>query len=229
MTTLSDNQRHFVRAVYALVLQLVVQLGRENPAALRSPSTVGRFVVAHATAALGGLYAADLLTAVVHIVLDHVVTPGGRIDPESLPVDSLLRKSAELFQQHHHTPTGIWGRSTTELLDQTAVFWPLPAAFTLCNLPGATPAPWITWQLVLALSAAASQVLHREAHYSNHHPDETSARMTLNRLLQDRGLALSADTHRLHHTDGFHRNFGMVNGWSNPLVNEVYRRVVRRA
>jgi hypothetical protein len=185
-------------------------------------------VLPHVVAVLGGLYAADLLSAVTHIVLDHVVSPGGWVEPESLSVDSLLRKSAQLFQEHHRSPTGIWQRPILELLDQTAVFWPLPTTFALWNLSGDTPSHHITWQLVLALSGASCQIIHREAHYSNHHPDEGSVRMQVNRLLQGLGLTLTPECHRVHHTDGYHRNFGIVNGWSNTLVNEVYRLVVRR-
>lgn len=166
-----------------------------------------------------------MFTAMVHIVLDHVITPGGWIEPQSLPVHSILRTSAILFQQHHQDPSTLWKKGTTwDLVGQTTHFWPLPALLGVYNTMRDTPSHYITGQVTFALSALLCQLLHREAHYSNHHPTEQSVRMTVNRLLQRLHLTLPPESHRKHHDVGdFSRNFGIVNGWSHPVVNTVYR------
>ena len=139
------NNVCFFGTIVVLILQLVGQLSRERKAReiAGDRSIALRYILPHLSGIVGGMYVADMFTAMVHIVLDHVITPGGWIEPQSLPVHSILRTSAILFQQHHQDPSTLWKQGTTwDLVGHSSGhFPPCWGCITRCAIHHPTTSP----------------------------------------------------------------------------------------
>lgn len=143
-----------------------------------------------------GWYVADLISALVHLTIDKLY--GTRC--QHWPV---LGKTIVEFHEHHENPKlmltrGFWASSRDTILFSllgvglACLFW-----------------PWF-WGTV-AVGTGLCQAIHKAAHRER-------VPFWL-RWLRQCDLLLRPQLHDVHHNGVFDRNFGIVNGWSNPLVN----------
>ena len=147
-----------------------------------------------------GLWMADLFTGLVHMYLDTFTA-------FHVPVIGPIAAS---FQEHHKSPTDIISKPTLKLLAQTSAFFPLPVLWCLL-LPVGTHG----CGTVFCATSWLSQIAHQYAHVPASDVPYFMA------VLQRYGLVLNRCTHSPHHTGTFDRNYGMVNGWSNPALNTI--------
>lgn len=145
-----------------------------------------------------GWLVADLITALVHLTLDKLW--GTRCQHWPF-VGRIIRE----FHEHHDSPElmptrGFWASST-----ETVAASLLAVGLAFLGLP------WL-WGTVF-LGTALCQEVHKYAH-RRQRPGWITG-------LQAGGLLLRPQTHAGHHDGHFNRNFGILNGWSNPLLNPV--------
>ena len=149
------------------------------------------------------LFSADVLTGLVHIVLDKH-KPNGYLP--------LLDHIARRFQDHHQTPQRIVLRSSRELLEQTAMFVPLPLSRWCYIQIGESPNYIVTlFVFILSITSFCGQITHRWSH--------APKRPVWVSWLQNHRFILDPATHHRHHQD-YDRDFCTLNGWGNVVVNQ---------
>lgn len=156
------------------------------------------FALAQAAA---GWYVADLFSALFHLSVDRM--------PHRLARLPVLRTLHTDFQGHHLRPgkmlhNGFWENSWHTFLGGLlvlVVFWPWP---------------WF------AVPCALGTILCQEAHRYSHKPGRGRL-ARLARLLQRLRFTITPQTHGAHHdpSRNFARDYGILNGWSNPLLNRT--------
>lgn len=107
-----------------------------------------------------------------------------------------------MFQDHHETNT-------------MAGFDWQPS---LLGLPAMGFGLWLGSSFLTA--AGAFGILSQVPHYYAHRRSESPRVHGLVRLLQRTGLILDPQHHAEHHRD-FDRNFCILSGWCNPLLNSL--------
>lgn len=186
-------------------------------------------------ALLFGWYLADASSGVVHMYMDYRPCPPGRGLAEiyfytgSRTSDDYLqlRRAAMSrigpiqrlvydFKNHHPRPDALGRRSFVDLIWSTVVFGALPLSIGL-NVVG------IFWSLPLWFVAAAVVMLIGGAlaqyfHSSLHRPDIPLVIW----VMRGSGLLMTPAAHDLHHAT-LRRDFATNCGWSNPLLNPVFR------
>lgn len=184
--------------------------------------------------ACAGLYLADMVSGIVHLCLDYEV--GGNDDlrrhaefsiddvKEFEKVNPLFleakKRDQYLWNFHvHHDATYPAADSNWELFMQMVV----PAApWYLLSIAlavlGILPPTFTRFWLIGVGVAMFTQFTHFAAHARNRG-------LIKNRLvckLQDWHLLLNPETHKSHHIH-FDRDFCILNGWANPVVNRIRR------
>jgi len=158
-------------------------------------------------------YCADLLSGLAHMFIDFAVSDR----------KNYIHKELFLSRVHHHelkrparlNYASLWFSPALYCFVLLAL---LPASVNLV-LPPMVTVDWIVpfWLSILWFSSVA-QVAHAFAHGKARHP---VSKKTIG-LLQRGKLIVSPRTHAIHHRE-IDRNFSVLNGWSIPLLNFVFK------
>ena len=147
---------------------------------------------------VAGWFVADLITALVHLTLDKL--HGTRCQRWPLVGQMIVE-----FREHHAEPLLMPRRGFWESSKETVVASLLGIGFACLG--------WPCFWLTVALGTGLCQEVHKYAH-----------RLQIPGWvywLQRCRLLMRPEQHAGHHNGVFDRNFGILNGWSNPLVNYV--------
>lgn len=188
-------------------------------------------------AALAGIFLADLLSGIIHVALDYVPFPanagiervyfyvGPRDTKEYLDFKAsvfsgrpLIDRLSFSFKIHHAKPKAMNRKTYAEHALET-IFPAYPIALLAFVLPpSAALGAVVTAFLVMNI-----QFIHACIH------DTPKSRFwkAVIRQLQRVHLVYSFGTHMVHHRDG-EKNFCLVTGWANPLLNPVCAWLFRR-
>ena len=191
-------------------------------------------------AMLVGWYLADFMSGLIHMYMDYIpCTPGvgladlyfyegsresehyitlrdtvwGRINP--------FEKIAYDFKNHHPRPDALGRRDLVFLVQATVVFASLPfsLALNLACIRWRPPGWLVLGVIVFLIGATLSQYFHGSLHR-----ERNPAIVTVLRRL---GVLMTPAAHAVHHAT-LTRDFSVVNGWSNPLLNIVFRLLLWR-
>lgn len=191
-------------------------------------------------AALAAWYVADLISGLTHMYMDYrPCTPGiGLADmfhyPGSresddyaalrrrvLPKISPFERLVYDFKNHHPRPDALGRRPFLVQIGSTIVFAALPASILLNLLAFAVPLPG--WLIAFAVVLIIGGTLAQYFHGTLHRPDNP----WIVRAMRKVGLLMTPEAHALHHAT-LRRDFATNTGWSNPVVNRLFRASVRR-
>lgn len=194
-----------------------------------------------------GGFLTDLISGLFHFSFDYIWPPH---TPIMGPI------SVE-FQQHHEEPTLDPSAFVSNLTRGAYAAFPIAIiTWAAGNASEANSASFLMSAILMATSLwmLGFHQIHSYAHMGSHlSPDEfnrTVARINqlsskrqqkrefaklfdsvgvprFIRLLQRSGLFLRPEVHWRHHI-AFESDFSSVNGWSDPLMNLVYRRLAVR-
>lgn len=114
-----------------------------------------------------------------------------------------IRAQVEMFQEHHVSNT------------MTGYDWQPMAA----GIPGMILGLWLSSPFLLALGGFG--ILAQVPHYYAHRRSGSYRIHRVVRWLQIHGLILSPEAHAAHHRGLFDRNFCILSGWCNPLLNRL--------
>ena len=191
-------------------------------------------------AALGAWYVADLLSGLTHMYMDYrPCTPGIGLDrlfhyagsresAEYLVMrDSIMPRISPLerlvydFKNHHPRPDALGRRPFLVQIGSTIMFVSLPVSILLNLLcfTIAIPGWLVAGAVVLAIGGTMAQYFHGTLH----RPDNPWIVHAMRRL----GLLMTPEAHALHH-ETLRRDFATNTGWSNPLVNAIFRVATNR-
>lgn len=191
-------------------------------------------------AALAGWYVADLLSGVTHLYMDYrPCTPGigldrlfhysgsresaeylamrNRVMPQISPFERLVYD----FKNHHPRPDALGRRPFLVQIGSTILFVSLPASILLsiaCML-FAIPGWLVAGLVVLIVGGTLAQYFHGTLHRADNPAIVEAMRKV--------GLLMTPEAHALHHAT-LRRDFATNTGWSNPLVNAIFRIAERR-
>ena len=191
-------------------------------------------------AALAGWYVADLLSGVTHLYMDYrPCTPGigldrlfhysgsresaeylamrNRVMPQISPFERLVYD----FKNHHPRPDALGRRPFLVQIGSTILFVSLPASILLsiaCML-FAIPGWVVAGLVVLIVGGTLAQYFHGTLHRADNPAIVEAMRKV--------GLLMTPEAHALHHAT-LRRDFATNTGWSNPLVNAIFRIAERR-
>lgn len=191
-------------------------------------------------AALLGWYVADLMSGLTHMYMDYrPCTPGiglaqvfhyfgsresedylalrERVMPRISPFERLVYD----FKNHHPRPDALGRRPFLVQVGSTILFVSLPASILLNLLFVAVKIPgWmVAGSVVLLIGGTLAQYFHGTLH----RPDNP----LVVRAMRRARLLMTPDAHALHHAT-LRQDFATNTGWSNPLVNAVFRIAMRR-
>jgi len=186
-------------------------------------------------AALAAWYAADLLSGLTHMYMDYrPCTPGVGLDrmfhysgsresaeylalrDRVMPRISPFERLVYDFKNHHPRPDALGRRSFLVQIGSTILFVSLPFSIllNLLCLAVALPAWLIAGAVVLTIGGTLAQYFHGTLHRTDNPWIVTAMRRV--------GLLMTPDAHALHHAT-LRRDFATNSGWSNPLVNAIFR------
>jgi hypothetical protein len=186
-------------------------------------------------AALVGWYLADMASGIVHMVMDyHPARLGVGLDKlyfyegsrESSEYGQMFRSSMQQinpferlvydFKNHHPRPHALGRRTMLRQIGSTIVAGSLPLSLALnavCvifSVPG-----WaVTGALALLVGGTFAQYFHGTLHRSEN--------PWIIKAMRRAGLLMTPAAHQLHH-DTLRRDFATNSGWSNGLLNPVFR------
>jgi hypothetical protein len=191
-------------------------------------------------AALAAWYVADLLSGLTHMYMDYrPCTPGiglhevfhyagsresddylalrNRVMPRISPFERLVYD----FKNHHPRPEALGRRPFLVQIGSTILFVSLPASFLLALICLILPFPgWLIFGLVvLIIGGTLAQYFHGTLHRSDN--------PWIVRALRRAGLLMTPQAHAFHHAT-LRRDFATNTGWSNPLVNAIFRGAISR-
>jgi hypothetical protein len=191
-------------------------------------------------AAIAAWYIADLLSGLTHMYMDYrPCTPGIGLDRvfhyagsresrEYLELRNMVwarispfERLVYDFKNHHPRPDALGRRPFLVQIGSTILFVSLPAALLL-NLSCLVFAPqgWFIFGLVvLLIGGTLAQYFHGTLHRSDNPP--------IVRAMRRIGLLMTPEAHALHH-ETLRRDFATNTGWSNPLVNAIFRTAIGR-
>ena len=185
-------------------------------------------------------YLADLLSGLTHMVMDYrPCTPGVGLDrmfhyagsreseeyralrAEVLPRISPFERLVYDFKNHHPRPEALGRRPFLVQIGSTIMFAALPFSILLNLLCLAVPIPgWlIAGAVVLTIGGTLAQYFHGTLHRT-HNP-------WIVRAMRCVGLLMTPEAHAIHHAT-LRRDFATNTGWSNPLVNAIFRLATSR-
>jgi hypothetical protein len=185
-------------------------------------------------------YLADLLSGLTHMYMDYrPCTPGIGLDrmfhysgsresddyqalrAEVLPRISPFERLVYDFKNHHPRPDALGRRPFLVQIGSTIMFGALPFSILLNLLSAAIAIPgWLMAGLVvLIIGSTLAQYFHGTLHRSDN--------PWMIRAMRRTGLLMTPQAHAIHHAS-LRRDFATNTGWSNPLVNAVFRVATRR-
>jgi len=186
-------------------------------------------------AALAAWYVADLLSGLTHIYMDYrPCTPGVGLDEmfhyagsrESadyltlrdrvMPRISPFERLVYDFKNHRPRPDALGRRSFVVQIGSTILFVSLPVSIllNLLCLALAVPVWLIAGAIVLIIGGTLAQYFHGTLHRV-YNP-------WIVRAMRRVGLLMTPEAHALHHAT-LRQDFATNTGWSNPLVNAIFR------
>jgi hypothetical protein len=133
---------------------------------------------------------------------------------------SLFERIVYDFKKHHPMPDLLGRHGMLHLMKAPVFLITLPVSLAL-NLAFALTAPpaWLlVGAVVLILGASMTQAFHG----SLHRPDVGP----VVRAMRSAGLLMRPASHKYHH-DTLTRDFSVISGWSNPLVNVIVASLLR--
>jgi hypothetical protein len=190
-------------------------------------------------AALAAWYVADLLSGLTHMYMDYrPCTPGVGLDEmfhyagsrESadylalrdrvLPRISPFERLVYDFKNHHPRPDALGRRSFVVQIGSTILFVSLPVSIllNLLCLAFAVPGWLIAGAIVLIIGGTLAQYFHGTLHRADN--------PWIVRAMRRVGLLMTPEAHALHHAT-LRQDFATNTGWSNPLVNAIFRIATR--
>ena len=191
-------------------------------------------------AALAGWYVADLMSGLTHMYMDYrPCTPGVGLGEmfhyagsrESadylalrdrvLPRISPFERLAYDFKNHHPRPEALGRRAFLVQIGSTIIFFAVPASLLLNLASVLVPVPgWLVFGLgVLIAGGTLAQYFHGTLHRA----DNPWIVHAMRRV----GLLMTPEAHAIHH-ETLRRDFATNTGWSNPLVNLIFRAAIGR-
>ena len=193
-------------------LYIVLQLSFATAQELQPMGFVVAFLV--------GYFVVDLATGILHMRFDTIPLP--------MSADRTWMQFIAWGFQRHHAVQHNWlhddilesGILTSGFL--TVPFYLLYLAFYQGGLL-TCPYTAFAWT-VFIIAGVHVQVFHAAAH--NTWKSTNPQLQALFRILMDLGLILDTKDHHQHHTQ-FDCNFSMINGWSNCVLNPLYRYLER--
>jgi len=186
-------------------------------------------------AALAAWYVADLLSGLTHIYMDYrPCTPGVGLDEmfhyagsrESadyltlrdrvMPRISPFERLVYDFKNHRPRPYALGRRSFVVQIGSTILFVSLPVSIllNLLCLALAVPVWLIAGAIVLIIGGTLAQYFHGTLHRVDN--------PWIVRAMRRVGLLMTPEAHALHHAT-LRQDFATNTGWSNPLVNAIFR------
>ena len=213
------------RLVLAVFL---ASLGLNLWGALRDPSLLA------VPAALAGWYLADMLSGLIHMVMDYRPCPegkglariyfyGGRrgmpeyqaLFRETMRGLNAFERVSYDFKNHHPRPDALGRRSVWRLIGSTVIAGALPLSLLGNATVLLTPAPgWVmAFATALLVGGGFAQYFHGTLHRRDNPWFVTALRRA--RLL------MTPQAHQIHH-DTLRRDFATNCGWSNPLINRLF-------
>ena len=166
----------------------------------------------------GGIYFADMFSGLLHIFLDH-----------KKPTESAgpISQIAQSFQEHHVHPQRFiqrkpWFNPGGQLEILKYLTTPIYITTTILNTLYPNNTQIFVFMYTFLGVATFSQILHG---FSHAHRAKVPQLIT---FLQNHRVIISRTDHHTHHVKG-HRNFSLVNGWANPLLNTLYDYILRPA
>lgn len=191
-------------------------------------------------AMLAGWYAADMLSGIVHMVMDyHPARLGVGLDRlyfytgsrESEEYLRLFRESMRRlnpferlvydFKNHHPRPDALGRRSILRQIGSTVVAGSLPVSLLLNAACLVWPVPG--WAVAGVLSFLIGGTFAQYFHGTLHRADNPWIITAMRRI----GLLMTPQAHQFHH-DTLRRDFATNSGWSNALLNPVFALAHRR-
>ncbi len=185
-------------------------------------------------AVLAGWYAADMISGIVHMVMDyHPARLGVGLDRiyfyqgsrESEEYQRMFRQSmARLnpfqqlvydFKNHHPRPDALGRRTMLRQIGSTIVAGSLPLSLLLnaVCVTFVVPGWLVSGALSLLIGGTFAQYFHGTLHRAEN--------PWIIRAMRRTGLLMSPAAHQVHH-DTLRRDFATNSGWSNALLNPVF-------
>jgi hypothetical protein len=191
-------------------------------------------------AALAAWYVADLLSGLTHMYMDYrPCTPGvglgqmfryaGSRESEDylalrngvLPRISPFERLVYDFKNHHPRPEALGRRPFLVQIGSTILFVSLPVSILLNLLCLTRTVPgWLVFGVVvLTIGGTLAQYFHGTLHRQDN--------PWIVHAMRRGGLLMTPEAHALHHAT-LRRDFATNSGWSNPLVNAIFRAAMSR-
>lgn len=191
-------------------------------------------------AAFAAWYAADFGSGLIHMTMDYLPCRAGvgladiyfyegsresedyiRLRNTVWSRINLLERVAYDFKNHHPRPNALGRRNIVFLIWSTVLFVTLPVsvAFNLYCVAFHPPGWLVVGFVVLLAGGTLSQWFHG----SLHRQDNPVFVPVMRRL----GLLITPEAHQIHH-DTLTRDFSVINGWSNPVLNVIFRQLIKR-
>jgi sterol desaturase/sphingolipid hydroxylase (fatty acid hydroxylase superfamily) len=138
-----------------------------------------------------------------------------------LPRISPFERLVYDFKNHHPRPDALGRRPFLVQIGSTILFVSLPASVALNMLCVAIAIPG--WLIAGAVIFIVGGTLAQYFHGTLHRADNPRIVHAMRRI----GLLMTPEAHALHH-ETLRRDFATNTGWSNPLVNIVFRSAIKR-
>ncbi|MES2269981.1 MAG: fatty acid desaturase CarF family protein [Pseudomonadota bacterium] len=186
-------------------------------------------------AMLVGWYGADMLSGAVHMYMDYrPCVTGVGLDRlyfyggsrESQEYQTMFRSAMKRinplerlvydFKNHHPRPDALGRRGVVRLIGSTVLAGALPLSLLMNAAAVMLPVPgWaIAAMVALLLGGAFAQYFHGTLHRADN--------VWIVQVMRQTGLLMTPAAHQLHH-DTLKRDFSTNCGWSNPLLNRVFK------
>jgi hypothetical protein len=186
-------------------------------------------------ALFAGWYVADMQSGLVHMFMDYHPCPAGR-GLDRLYFYKGSRASAEYqalfkqtmaglnpfqrlvydFKNHHPRPHALGRRTLWRQIGSTVIVGVLPVSLLFNLLCWVRPVPgWVAAGVVaMLIGGTFAQYFHGTLHREDN--------PWIIRTMRRAGLLMTPEAHQLHH-DTLRRDFSTNCGWSNGVVNRVFR------
>lgn len=167
-----------------------------------------------------GYFLMDLVTGLIHMRFDTI--------PLSMNQQRTLMEFIAWGFQRHHAIQQNWLHD--DLLDSGILVTgfltsPFYLLYLLLYSAGFITSPYTAFGWTIFITSGMHvQLFHAAAHntWKGTHPQVQA----IARQMMAWGLILDTKAHHQHHTD-FDCNFALINGWSNVLLNPLYRYLER--
>lgn len=191
-------------------------------------------------AALVAWFLADLLSGVVHMIMDYRPCPpgvgladiyfwqGSRESEAFLALQgqvyariSRFERLVYDFKKHHPFPDLLGRHGVWHLMKAPVMFitLPLSLALNVVALIWRVPGWLMVGLVVLLIGGALAQYFHGVLHKTVSPPIIVALRKV--------GLLMTPEAHAYHHRT-LTEDFSTVSGWSNPMLNVLVRALLRR-